>query len=131
MQNDKFRGKRVIIVTYYYAPLNWIQSYRPKSWVDFLLAQGAEVMVITRQWQQDDKDMFSDHALNNQPPQRKTPSDNLTVWAYPFRRNNRLYNFTRSLHKLPGVSGVLNQLFLKLGYHTFATNFAIGISPIF
>ena len=124
--NGKFSGQRVIIVTYYYAPLNWIQSYRPVSWANYLADQGAEVMVITRQWQQSDNDMLSDHPLNNQPPQVHHPRTGITVWTYPFRRNNKLFKYTRPLLKVPKMPGLLNQLFLKLGYHSFERNFALG-----
>lgn len=43
---------KVVIITYYFKPLNIVGAYRPKNWASELAALGHTVTVVTKNWHQ-------------------------------------------------------------------------------
>ena len=78
--------KKIIVLSYFYTPANFVGSIRVASWVKYLKDYNYYSIVITRQWNQDQKDITG-QLNNNELVVDKTEYSE--VHRLPFKRSLR------------------------------------------
>lgn len=78
--------KKIIILSYFYPPANFVGSVRVASWVKYLKDYNYYSVVITRQWNQDQKDITGQLKNNNLVVDKSKYSE---VHRLPFKRSLR------------------------------------------
>jgi len=89
------RGKRILIVAYYYFPCNNIASHRPVSWAKELKKSGFEPVVITRHWTGEERN-WNEFASSNKGAMRNFYVDGIRIIYLPYKKY-----FFQKLFELP------------------------------
>lgn len=76
--------KRVLIISYYYYPIQRSVSYRLRIWADYLSQLGWEPIILTRHWNEDTQDSLEE---NNTPPSKEIDSEiGCLIYRTPYKQ---------------------------------------------
>jgi len=110
--------KKVIIISYFYSPSNFVGAERIVAWAENLNKNGIYPIIITRNWNENQKDIV-DEVLDNKLKIEKT--ENYEVHKLPYKQSLRdkcsKYSFLKYLQK-----------FLSL-YELLMSNYFINAIP--
>lgn len=88
--------KKVLIISYYFPPANFVGSERTAAWMKYLPKNGFYPIVVTRCWNDGQKDIIGD-VSNNQYSIEKMDKGEIHYVPLPFDWRNRLKGPLRKL----------------------------------
>lgn len=116
VQNNTVK-KRILLLTYYFYPCNYVASNRPNSFTKELVKNNFEVIVITRHWTGKEQ-VWVDYLKNNDTPVSIEKKENLTIHRLPYIQpplpNNKFFSKLKVLWHLS--TGNINP---DLNYYQF------------
>lgn len=104
--------KKVLIIAYFYPPLNAIGPVRPASFADNFAQHGLYPIVITRHWKGDEK-TYQDACVDNLSPLEITENEQQTVIRLPSVAG--LGGFLNRFRNFPLVEKTLMSVFALFG----------------
>ena len=110
--------KKVIIISYFYSPSNFVGAERTKYWAENLYKSGVYPIIITRNWNNGQKDIV-DKVIENEL--RIEKNDNYEIHYLPYQQS-----FRDKLSEFPSLKMI--QKFLSLMELIFS-NFLTSIIP--
>lgn len=114
--------KKVLIISYYYPPSTFVGGDRISYWVENLHLYGIYPIVITRQWNKNQKDIF-ENVINNHKTIDK--NEKFEIRRMPVKNSIRQslskYRFLRLIQKILTVKEILlsNYFIKSLPYSNF------------
>ncbi|NRA10934.1 MAG: hypothetical protein HRT57_03140, partial [Crocinitomicaceae bacterium] len=110
--------KKVLIISYFYPPANFVGGERTAAWAKHLADNDIYPIIITRQWNDNQKDL-TDHVLENDLQIEKF--DHCEIIRLPFKKSLR-----DRLSKYPWLKPLQKALTLK---ELIFSNFFISSLP--
>lgn len=109
--------KRILLLTYYFSPCNYVAANRPISFVKELIKNNFEVIVVTRHWTGKEQ-FWSDYIKGDNTPIAIEKKENLTIHRLPFIQaqgyTNKLLSKFKVLQQL--LNGNINH---DVNYYQF------------
>ncbi len=95
--------KRILLLTYYFYPCNYVAANRPISFVKELIKNNFEIIVVTRHWTGKEQ-FWTDYLNSDNTPVTIEKKENLTIHRLPYTQTKG------STNKLVSKINILRQL---------------------
>ncbi len=105
--------KKILIISYYFPPANYIAANRPKSFVENFEKHGLSPIIVTRHWDGDENGSEDLERINTSPVEI-TEYESYTSIKLPYFAS-RLSRFCQSFHQISLFKRLLHLTYVMVG----------------